>query len=96
MPNLPCLEDEGPFIHIIAVKHFFFYVFEFALRKVVEDEVVFQAAKDKVGVIHGLLFRLNKHILSYSCSDGVDLLLFLHHFMRYVVREQISLGFLLY
>ncbi len=76
MSNLSCLEYKLSFING-AVEHFIFYVFELVLREVVEDEMIFEASQDEVGVHHCLFLCDYADVLGYSVLNGVNLFLFL-------------------
>lgn len=76
MPNLSCLEYIFSFTNG-AVEHFIFDVFELVFGEVVEDEMIFEASQDEVGVHHCLFLCDYADVLGYSVLNGVYLFLFL-------------------
>ena len=76
MANFACFEDKLVFLHF-TMKHFFFDIFELAFRKVVEDEMVFEAAEDEIRIRHCLLFGLDCYMLSDPVLHSLNFLHFL-------------------
>lgn len=85
MAKLPGLKDKGVFIDV-TVEHFFFDVLKFTFGEVVEDEVIFEAVDDEIGVVEGFFFWDKFNILCDSVLDSFD-------FFGLVMGEELSLGF---
>ena len=83
--KLSRLKDEIILIDI-AIEHFLFDVLKFAFREIVEDEVVFEAVNDEIGVMKCFLFGDEFYIFSNSDLDSLN-------FFGLVMGEELSLGF---
>lgn len=77
------LKDKSVFIDV-TVEHFFFDILEFAFRKVVENEMVFETVYNEVGVVQGFLFGDKLNILGDSVLNGFNL-------FGFIVSEEFSL-----
>ena len=77
----------------VTIEHLLLDVLEFTLWQIVENEMIFKAAEDKVAINHRLFLRYNFNVFGDSLLNCVDFLSLLYWSNKYIVSKELCFWF---